>query len=261
MSDPTYDALLLSVLADPQDDAPRLILADYLGERGDERRAEFVRLQCVLARERHDPGGCRATGPCTACGRVAALRGRERESFPTAAGAYWDWLGGTDWPLSHFDAALPNWRRGFLAKVTCPLADWLTHGPAVVRRQPVELVVVADREPRRDGTGYCWVGVDEESIRVWPGERFWLPMQAWSLLQDAEFQEGRHGPKFYVGREDALHAISDALLLHARRRAFPCKSCGGKGTKITIFPMGAPPRECPACAGRGWKVGPSQPVG
>src|SRR5947209_13753167 len=42
-------ALWRAVVADPHDDAPRLILADFLEETGRPERAEYVRLQCRLA--------------------------------------------------------------------------------------------------------------------------------------------------------------------------------------------------------------------
>lgn len=46
------DAFLQDILAHPNDDAPRLIFADWLEEGGDVSsvaRAEFIRVQCVLA--------------------------------------------------------------------------------------------------------------------------------------------------------------------------------------------------------------------
>ncbi|HEX3148978.1 MAG TPA: TIGR02996 domain-containing protein [Gemmataceae bacterium] len=43
------DALLQSILAAPDDDAPRLIYADWLDEHGDADRAAFIRAQIELA--------------------------------------------------------------------------------------------------------------------------------------------------------------------------------------------------------------------
>jgi uncharacterized protein (TIGR02996 family) len=43
------DALLAAIRAAPDDDAPRLIYADWLDEHGQPERAEFIRLQCQLA--------------------------------------------------------------------------------------------------------------------------------------------------------------------------------------------------------------------
>jgi carbon storage regulator CsrA len=45
---PDEAALLQAILADPDDDAPRLIYADWLEEQGDPR-GEFIRVQCWLA--------------------------------------------------------------------------------------------------------------------------------------------------------------------------------------------------------------------
>jgi uncharacterized protein (TIGR02996 family) len=44
------DALIRAVYAAPADDAPRLVYADWLDEHDDPARAEFIRLQCELAR-------------------------------------------------------------------------------------------------------------------------------------------------------------------------------------------------------------------
>lgn len=45
-----YNALIQSVLDDPQNDDPRLVLADYIQEKGDDDRAEFIRAQCEHAK-------------------------------------------------------------------------------------------------------------------------------------------------------------------------------------------------------------------
>src|SRR5262245_37939918 len=46
MSD--QDALLAAIRQAPEDDAPRLIYADWLDEHGDPDRAEFIRLQIEI---------------------------------------------------------------------------------------------------------------------------------------------------------------------------------------------------------------------
>lgn len=43
---PDEFALMQAVRANPADDTPRLVFADFVEERGDEARAEFIRLQC-----------------------------------------------------------------------------------------------------------------------------------------------------------------------------------------------------------------------
>src|SRR5688572_21228634 len=42
----SHDAFLQSIIETPDDDAPRLVYADWLEDNGDPVRAEFIRLQC-----------------------------------------------------------------------------------------------------------------------------------------------------------------------------------------------------------------------
>ncbi len=48
-TDPEYAALLRGILDNPADDAPRLIIADWLEEHGEEERALWIREQCLSA--------------------------------------------------------------------------------------------------------------------------------------------------------------------------------------------------------------------
>src|SRR5262245_38802039 len=50
------DAFLRAIAETPDDDAPRLIFADWLDDHGEHDRAELIRLQCRCARlDRRDP--------------------------------------------------------------------------------------------------------------------------------------------------------------------------------------------------------------
>src|SRR5437868_14865571 len=51
---PTEEAFIQAIIADPDDDAPRLIYADWLDEQGESERAEFIRVQIALARMDED---------------------------------------------------------------------------------------------------------------------------------------------------------------------------------------------------------------
>lgn len=44
------DSLFEAIRANPEDDAPRLVYADWLDEHGRPERAEFIRVQCAMAR-------------------------------------------------------------------------------------------------------------------------------------------------------------------------------------------------------------------
>src|SRR5947209_2890007 len=81
---------LQAILDDPEDDAPRLVFADWLDERGDPAlapRAELIRVQVELARGTAEPA------------RHRALQAREKELLAHAR----DWLG----PLA---GAVSQWR-------------------------------------------------------------------------------------------------------------------------------------------------------
>ncbi len=118
--------LLESVLAAPQDDGPRLILADWYEDNGRPERAEFIRVQCELARMEAEGRGefefygldstpladISAVDPDAArrswlCQRQDALRRRASETelagLPSLRGVVWCWP-----------------ERGFVAAVRCP---------------------------------------------------------------------------------------------------------------------------------------------
>jgi uncharacterized protein (TIGR02996 family) len=48
------EALVAAIAADPKDDTPRLIFADWFQENGEDDRAEFIRLQCDLSHAHDD---------------------------------------------------------------------------------------------------------------------------------------------------------------------------------------------------------------
>lgn len=99
-------ALLLAIRADPDDELARLALADWLDDNGDPPRAEFVRVQCQLAR-----GG---DGPLA----TQKLRDREKQLLKDHSRR---WLG----PFA--DTNPPVWRfeRG-TAVFFLPAAELLT---------------------------------------------------------------------------------------------------------------------------------------
>lgn len=77
---PDHDAFLAAIVRRPDDDVPRLIFADYLDERGEPERAEFIRLQCAAAR-----------GEPASNGRIAELRDRFQDEWlaPLGRGVYY----------------------------------------------------------------------------------------------------------------------------------------------------------------------------
>lgn len=118
----SFEELLAGVLADPQADAPRLVLADWLGERGDPR-GEFISVQCELAR---------------GSSRVPDLQARE-VSLLSTHGA--QWLG----PLGP-DVLQVRFRRGFAESVEVLDAQALPQLEGFFQREPVtELTFASSR--------------------------------------------------------------------------------------------------------------------
>jgi uncharacterized protein (TIGR02996 family) len=117
------EAFLQTIIECPDDDAPRLIYADWLEENGDPDRAEFIREQIRLAR-----GG---------------------EENPL-------WRGGSqraeELLLPNRDKwvkRLPEWarrngafRQGFVSSVRCTARQFLQGGAALCRATPLEGVYI-----------------------------------------------------------------------------------------------------------------------
>jgi uncharacterized protein (TIGR02996 family) len=102
------DALLTAILADPDEDTPRLVYADWLQEHGEAERAEFIRLQCELARL--PPQSERATQLAL---RASALRD---ELFAR---------------LEQLPFADLRFARGFVAHVASGCLNFLDHAAAL----------------------------------------------------------------------------------------------------------------------------------
>jgi uncharacterized protein (TIGR02996 family) len=135
--------LLRAVCADPADDAPRLILADWWDEHGRPERAEFLRVQCAAAylsacghtawpfQPDDNHGECRtaleATEGCEDCSRLITLCARSRALLTATKPGEW-----SGFPAELASSrALWQFRRGFVASLTLSAAHWLRHADAL----------------------------------------------------------------------------------------------------------------------------------
>jgi uncharacterized protein (TIGR02996 family) len=112
-------ALLAGVIATPADDAPRLVYADWCEEHGQPERAEFIRLQCRLARLPQN-----APERPALIGRERELQGRAaawRDALPTATGVLWR-----------------GYHRGFVWGVKVPLGAFRKQGARILAAAPVQ---------------------------------------------------------------------------------------------------------------------------
>src|SRR5262249_53245590 len=113
------DDLLPGILETPDDDAPRLVYADWLEERGDPR-AEFIRGQCAAARMAADDH------------RLPALRERERQLLAEHAQHWCAPLG--------LEPGQCEFRRGFVEAVQIHAGRFLEHPEALFEAAPVRRI-------------------------------------------------------------------------------------------------------------------------
>ncbi|HEY7311545.1 MAG TPA: TIGR02996 domain-containing protein [Gemmataceae bacterium] len=106
------EAFLQAIVEDPDDDTPRLIYADWLEEHGDVHRAEFIRVQCELARLPEDE---EARRPALLTREWTLLSTHAKEwlaELPSLEGIKWDEV----MPTGKRDM-VPCFERGFASAV------------------------------------------------------------------------------------------------------------------------------------------------
>lgn len=151
------DSFLRAIIENPQDDALRLIFADWLDEHGDSGRTEFIRVQVELEKfsEDHEKTwqlygmGIDLSKPWfkepegwtpelqKSADRFLELKKREQELLDQAGRLTWFSELGVPWP-----DVLPIFRRGFVAEITCTCADFIQHREALLRVTPLERVTL-----------------------------------------------------------------------------------------------------------------------
>ena len=178
---PTGTALLAAILANPDEDTPRLVYADWLEENGEPERAEFIRVQCEL-----EPIRGLLSGPeWLACHlRRDWLIGRERKlwhQMPTARvlvpNGFKLVATVPHQPRFSFskNGELPQiegeFTRGFVSHVTCSWQDWRDHAATILAAHPVERVTLSswptllhpdDRPNIAQALRYYWPRIEFE---------------------------------------------------------------------------------------------------
>ena len=153
------EALYEAILAQPAEDTPRLMYADWLDEHGNPDRAEFIRAQCQEACREWlvDPseGHTCAAIPCILCedeqdrNRLWKNERRwietNRKLIQAAHKPFTIGLWRQGAPVDDREAWL-LFRRGFVDEARCTLATFLANAPALARF-PITRVRLTDREP------------------------------------------------------------------------------------------------------------------
>ncbi|MEO2088340.1 MAG: TIGR02996 domain-containing protein [Gemmataceae bacterium] len=133
--DGTGQTLTAAVIASPDDDLPRLVYADWCDENGHPERAEFIRVQCALAR----PDGLPAD-------RLADLRIREQTLLEVHGESWLAPLRARGEPLFS-PRTHGRFHRGFVETVWMPAAEFLTNADRLFERCPVRELRVTQTTP------------------------------------------------------------------------------------------------------------------
>jgi uncharacterized protein (TIGR02996 family) len=178
----TDAALLRAIIANPDDDTPRLVYADWLDENGQPERAVAIRAH--IAAHRINANASIVAGSVQFAPHQRTDRWNEWRRLMVTVTAV------TSDPdvngLSPFLAGLArvnllDWSRGFVSAVQCEPGDWLAHGPGVVASHPVERVTILGMRPARainhvvGFTYYPQPDDDPFEVGQHPRERYWSP--------------------------------------------------------------------------------------
>ncbi len=201
------EGLLRAVCENPDDDLPRLILADWLEDHGGGDRAEWIR---------HALRYPARQWTCEEDGDVGLFCGDDYGRCQTCADMEAD-----GWPAALLGAGRYLWRRGFVESVSAPLAILEAHLPAITACQPVTAVRATDREPNGAGEGWgasrWWSRADSDDNVESP---WWLPRAVFDLLAyDPDLTTHPGVNRSYASDGLAHAALSLALLNKARERA------------------------------------------
>ena len=222
-------ALLNMILANPDDDTPRLIYADWLEENGEPDRADWIRYQVTgIGRHQHQHYEDASDGGVPLCVQYQCLDTQEHPLRLITGLPAFDSTMGTGHPTLGKQCT-PIYRRGFVDEVRCTLGCWLEFGPEIMRWHPVLVVRVTDKSPwesaandephsgwwyqhRNSGVvdrfAYCDMDTTILDLMADDTKRIKTPV-------DYKYP-GYGGIVAFASRTDAEDALSDALIRSAK---------------------------------------------
>lgn len=226
------ECLLHAVLANPDDDLPRLVFADWLNDNGEPERAEFIRIQCRLGdSDRLRPLTWReARIMLSAASRPDEyLSNRANELLARDPLMF---LGGAAFDVGVKFGMSLGWSRGFVSHVPGRLADLERYLPDIVREHPVATVAVTDRRPSPSqyGSSVVWDNAGRPPIRnfafgphpdsVIP-ENIMLEVGRYCELgqDDDGFWHDSPYSCWFKDHDSAMSALNQAVLTNARKAA------------------------------------------
>jgi uncharacterized protein (TIGR02996 family) len=141
-------ALVKAILDAPDEDTPRLVFADFIEERNESERAEFIRSQVEAARLPETKQAASKPGR-----RAAALLKKHGEEWRTAVG------------LRPKEGV---YHRGFLTRVFIFTPDFALRAPALLSREPAEITLDLLHVVKEDDTPVSpeWVDLLANNVNL-----------------------------------------------------------------------------------------------
>ena len=130
------EAFLSDILEHPDDDAPRLVFADWLEDNGNPSRADFIRVQCELAQIPNDER------------RLLGLKQREADLLRRHQQC---WTA----PVAECRVSWPVFRRGFIEAVDVSAAVFVEGSSRLFALAPIREVTLHDAVGRLTELARC----------------------------------------------------------------------------------------------------------
>ena len=212
--DSTESRLRAAIFASPGDDAPRLVYADWLLERGDPR-GEFIQIQCRLGRPVGGSGKLspnhpmmRSKHPTLDAASKKALEVREQALLRAHQKS---WIA----PIRKYINSW-FWERGFVSRVDVNVSKLITHFAAILEFAPLRAVYLMGSTPallrRLSETALVssipWLSIDMQRIGAREAEIFRSPHFA--RLQQLSLQLNPLG-------DEAVNVLASSTTLGALR--------------------------------------------
>lgn len=217
---PEYRELLQKVIAAPEDNAPRKELADWLASHDDPKRAEFIRVQLMLAETPACPAKRKGFGTPGACcvrcdletrlfdllvdhGRRFAVNGNPELSLKIQ-----------DDLSSVSIGQITSWfERGFVSKIEIKCEPFLANALELFSHHPITKVILKDRPPAELPGGSGKVFFFSDAANVNESNRSPIPHRLFSRLA-AGLQLSDHSIQF-ESYQEALDSLSRACVKYA----------------------------------------------
>jgi uncharacterized protein (TIGR02996 family) len=236
--------LMRAILERPDDDAPRLMLADWCddntrtgcGQCGGSGMRPVTLADIPPIRERVGPGGrieryivpgapllAYREPKCAACGgrgwrdngnadRAAAIR----EDTATQWEHWAPWETVDSMP----GVRAAKTRRGLVESIELPTADFLTHAARLFSAHPITRVTLTDRKPDEPYSPYVgWVKEDDTEGATTASRPDALPAALYDLLEGGKSRYDSVEWRWYGTPADACGALSAVCVAYGRRLA------------------------------------------